>query len=211
MAYLPAGILGPVSGRLGNLVFMIRDGKTYARIRSRRKVAASTEKQAAQQRKFSLMMRFLQPLTPLLKQLPRSSCPRMTTFNHLFSWNVRQAITGSFPEFRIDYSKVLLSRGILPSAETMAASPAPGKISLMWKDNSGGGMAKSSDRVFVAAYCEALDQWVWSLENTTRSAGLCSLDAAAVSGHSAQVYIGFLAAAGKPVSGSSYIGEVSLR
>ncbi len=109
MAYLPAGILGPVSGRMGNLVFMIRDGKTYARIRSRRKVAAATEKHAAQQRKFSLMMRFLQPLAPLLKQLPRSYCPRMTTFNHLFSWNLRQTITGSFPDLRIDYPKVLLN------------------------------------------------------------------------------------------------------
>ena len=72
---------------------------------------------------------------------------RMTGYNKAFSYNVKNALTGEYPDFQVDYAMVLLGRGDLPNAGSLTAtSSSPGSLEFSWTDNSGKGKARGTDR-----------------------------------------------------------------
>jgi hypothetical protein len=133
---------------------------------------------------------------------------RMTGFNKAFSYNVKNAITGIHPELKIDYSMVLLSRGDLPNVGSPAVMVSEGKLMFTWTDNSGKGQAHGSDKAFVAAYCEDLNNWKAMMDVALRSDGSCGFDLNDFAGKTVHTYIGFISEDGKNVADSLYTGLV---
>ena len=134
----------------------------------------------------------------------------MSGFNKAFSDNIRNAITGAYPALVIDYSKVILSKGVLPNVNTVAAaSTVTGKLAFTWTDNSGGTVLPT-DTAFVAAFCADLNRWIFAQNTAPRNAGTYSLDVTAFSGKAVQTYIGFLSADGQSVSNSLFTGQVNI-
>lgn len=68
-------------------------------------------------------------------------------------------ITDRWPVLSIDYSKVLVSWGILEPASLYAMTTQPGELKFTWRDNSGEGNARPDDMAFLIVYCEALDRF----------------------------------------------------
>jgi hypothetical protein len=67
------------------------------------------------------------------------------------SYTLANAITGTYPDYAIDPSKVLVSHGSLAPAAGVSATPAGGgTITLAWENNSGVGNAKQADKVLIA-------------------------------------------------------------
>ena len=150
-------------------------------------------------------------MAPLLNQTFRKSAVQMSGFNKAFSYNIRHAIIGDYPVYEIDYNKVVLSRGNLPHIDTpRMESVIAGKLSLTWADNSRKNTASSTDKVFIAVYCESLNQWISNEEDTTRNIGRLSLDVSDFSGRIVQVYVGLISANGKNASESRYMGTVNI-
>ena len=51
----------------------------------------------------------------------RGFAVRMTGTNSAFSYNLKNAITGTYPDYLVDYSLALVSRGDMPNALNPAA------------------------------------------------------------------------------------------
>ena len=116
-----------------------------------------------------------------------------------------------YPAFTIDFTKVILSKGILPDAGSPAvASTVAGKLTFTWVDNTGTGDALATDMAFVAVFNEALNRWIFRQNTAARNAGTFTLDVPAFSGKPVQTYIGFISADGSSVSTSLYTGQVNV-
>ena len=71
MAIINAGILGSVSGTIGNVVGSSRNGVNYIRIKSTKVRNPQTEGQMVQRAKFGMVQQFLSPLTEVVKVVLR--------------------------------------------------------------------------------------------------------------------------------------------
>jgi hypothetical protein len=209
MGKLLQGFSGPFTGKLGPAVGSTWMGIPVIRSKPRRRRGGFSEAELAQQAKFRLMSNFLSPVMDLLNETFKQLAVRMTGFNKGYSYNVKNVFTGLYPDLKIDHSLVLLGRGDLPNAGSPAASSStPGNLDFIWTDNSGRGKARETDKAFVAAYCEEMNQWKYELSVADRNAGIYKLDISHFGGKPVHVYIGFMSADRKEVSDSIYIGII---
>jgi hypothetical protein len=111
MGTINKGILGGFSGKVGTVVGGSWKGIDYMRSKGNNRNLNPTEKQLAQQLKFALIMRFVQPMAALLNTSFRNFAIKMTGINNAFAYNIKNAVTGIYPSFEIDYSLALVSRG----------------------------------------------------------------------------------------------------
>jgi hypothetical protein len=211
MAKLNNGYLGGFSGLLGTAVGATWKGKSVIRSRPPRKRRKSSELQLRQMAKLKLLIPFVKPITNFLNRVYACVSTDMSCFNKAMSYNLRNAVSGEYPEFRISYARVVLGVGDLLNPETVVVrSDTEGSLSFSWTDNSGEGSARATDKAFVAVYCADLKDWITNTEGPNRNAGSYLLEVTAFSGKAVQAYIGFLSADADFVSTSRYAGEVDI-
>jgi Family of unknown function (DUF6266) len=212
MAILLNGPNGPFSGKLGTGVGYMWKGKAVVRSRPPRKRICKSPLQIQQQAKFALMHDFLKGVLSLLNVTYDHIAYQMTGFNKAFSYNVKNAITGEYPDMVIDYSMVLLGKGDLPNVNMpVNLIASEGSLIFNWTDNSGRGNAKMTDHAFAAVYCkEEKDNWEYKFNLTTRNTGSCSIDVSRFAGKEIQTYLGFISDNGKDVTNTLYTGPFNL-
>src|ERR1700733_5948905 len=99
------------------------------------------------------MNKFLAPIIPFLNKTKKTVDFDLTGYNKAFSYNVKNCIAGTYPDLSINYSMVLLSRGDLPNVRSAdVESLSAGQITCRWIDNSGTGLARPNDKVFMAVH-----------------------------------------------------------
>jgi Family of unknown function (DUF6266) len=211
MAILYNGINGPFSGKVGTVVGYKWKNKAVMRGLPSQRKGGPSPLQLQQHAKFRLMNAFLNPLVSLLNLTFNNLAFQMTGYNKAFSYNVKNAIAGVYPEYNIDYPMVLISRGDLPNVTTPSVtSSETGILKFSWTDNSGKGKAKPTDMAFVAIFNEEKKQWINKLNLSMRSSGNCSIDVSKLFAKQVHSYIGFISEDGKEVTDSVYIGLVNL-
>lgn len=110
------GISGSFSGKIGTVVGSTWNGIDYMRSLPRRSKRAPTEGQKAQRMKLALAINFLSPVSELVNTGFRNEAVKKSGFNVATSNFINEAIIGVYPEFLVDYSKVLISSGNLTGA-----------------------------------------------------------------------------------------------
>ncbi len=211
MGTINKGILGGFSGKVGNIVGGRWKGIDYMRSLGSRRTTAPTEKQKEQQMKFALIARFQQPLANLLAKSFRIYAIKMTGMNSAMGYNLKHAVIGAYPDFLIDYSKILVSRGDMPNVlNPLAESLTPGKINFSWLNNGGVGKALDSDRSILVAYCPVLQQCVYTDSGPDRSTEIAMLDLTSFSGLEIQTWIGFISENEMQVATSVFTGAVTV-
>lgn len=211
MAILYSGINGPFSGKVGTVVGYKWKNKAVMRGLPTARSGGPSPLQLQQHAKFRLMNEFLKHLIDLLNITYDNLAFQMTGYNKAFSYNVKNAIAGVYPEFVIDYPMVLVSRGDLPNVQSpVVSSPIVGSLQFNWTDNSGKGKAKATDNVFVAVFDEEKKWWKSDMNLGMRSSGTCLTDVSKLSAKRVHTYIGFISADGKEVTDSIYTGLVIL-
>lgn len=168
MGEIKQGILGGFSGRVGTVV-----GSSWKDVSYMRALAISvnnprTPKQQNQRGKFALCMNFLGAITPYVRTGYRLFAQDRTAFNAAMSYLLRHAMTGSFPDLKMDYNSALVARGSLMPVYDATASLADNKISFVWKDNSGMGDARATDLAMPLVYNKVKGEAVYSLAAGTR-------------------------------------------
>ena len=211
MGTISKGILGGFSGKVGTVIGGSWKGIEYMRSQPGRRSFTPSEAQLAQQQKFALVMRFLQPMSGLLSISFHSFAVKMTGINNAFAYNIQAAVTGTYPAFSIDYSMALVSRGDLPNALAPAVTAGAGNVlTFSWTDNTGAGIAKAADQAILVVYCPELRQCVYTTAGGTRSSVTGDIDASQFAGQVVQTWIGFISENGQKVATSIFTGEVSL-
>ena len=136
---------------------------------------------------------------------------RKSGFNSAVSYTLKNAVTGTYPVYSIQYPDALVSRGDLPNVLVPAITSGAGSIvTWSWTDNSGVGIAKPADRALLAAYCPALNQCIYTTGSANRSAITDSLNLASFSRQDVHTWIGFISEDGQNVASSFYTGMVTV-
>lgn len=113
MAILKNGIYSAITGKLGAFVYYSLNGKTVVRTApgpvTPKKPASMA--QLANQQKFKLLQRLLLPLAPVIEVGFNPQGRGMGARAKAFSLNYRKAVTGVYPNLRVNYEKLQISKG----------------------------------------------------------------------------------------------------
>ncbi len=212
MGTISQGILGGVSGKVGNVIGGSWKGIDYLRIMPSSVANPQTAAQMNQRSKFVKVLNFLQPLTAFLRVSYKQYAIKMTQFNSAMSYILKNSVTGTYPNFFIDYPNVLVSRGTLTKAEGAAlTSPQEAQVVVTWTDNSGTGDAKATDKSLLVVVDEDKSESVYEIGGATRSTGTLTLNLpSSFSGDEAHAYFGFVSDDGSSVANSVYLGTVTV-
>ncbi len=137
---------------------------------------------------------------------------KATGHNVALSENLKNAITGSFPDFTVDFPSVSLSSGVLPLPSNLAVAAAAGlKVDFSWTDNSGKGKSDKTDKVFTMAFCPELDEVEYTLGDATRENAALSMPLPAEwESKDVETYLFLVSVNGKEVTRTYYGGKVTI-
>lgn len=207
MGTINKGILGGFSGKVGNVIGGNWKGIDYMRSKSSRRNFKPTQPQLEQQLKFTLAIRFVQTFSGLVEISFGNFAVRKTGFNSAVSYTLKNAVTGAYPVYTIQYADALVSRGDLPNVLAPKVTVDAGSIvTWSWTDNSGVGIARPTDKALLAAYCPAFNQCIYSTGSAGRNVLTDSLNLAAFRGQDVHCWIGFISEDGQNVASSLYTG-----
>jgi len=219
MAIHKQGIHGGFKGRVGNVVGSTWKGLDVMKIRPASVSNPNTARQQDQRSRFGLLMRFLSAQSRLIQIGFRPYAVHMTSINAALSNNLAAAITGEFPDYFIDYSKVLLSKGELPAmSQAVLSYTDPVSVTLSWIDNSSYQGAHASDHLNVSVYDPINNKALSFVSCAIRSNATVTLALPAEwAGYTVEVFAFFLSEAGVAsanakslVSDTLYVGSILL-
>jgi hypothetical protein len=209
MGTIKQGVLGGFSGKVGVVVGGSWKGISYMRGLAQNVKNPRTPAQIGQRTKFGLAIRQLKPLTALLRTGWKQYADGMSAFNAAMSYTLANAITGSYPDYRIDPSMMLISRGSLTPASSAGATVAAGNITVKWSDNSGAGSAAQTDRALIAVLNPVRGEAVSTDEGAERMTGSQTIAMPPHwAGDSVHVYLGFISEDAREVATSLYLGAI---
>lgn len=209
MGKIGRGILGGVSGKVANVVGARWKGIDYIRAKPQSVANPRTLLQVNQRTKFALVLRFLQPNLNFIKIGYKNYAVKKSQFNSAMSFILNNAIIGVSPDFEIDYSLALLSRGNLAGAlNPVFDLTTPGQVQFSWDDNSTDGNALATDKVMVVAYNPLKGESVYLTEGATRAdLSQTVIIPNSYAGDDLQLFISFKNAEETQLSNSIYIGS----
>ncbi|HLN73923.1 MAG TPA: DUF6266 family protein, partial [Prolixibacteraceae bacterium] len=201
---------GGFSGKVGTVIGGNWNGINYMRGLPTSYTNPRTEAQLSQRAKFAETIKFLRPLTPFLRVGFKNAAYKMSGFNAAMSYTLKNALTGTYPAYSIDYTKVLVSRGPLAGAQNPAGdSTIPGKVDFTWENNSSDTGAQEDDKVLLVIYCPTLQKAVTVAGGSTRITGAQSVTVPDLfSGLEVQCYIGFQDATQSVLSDSAFVASI---
>ncbi|MDR1698344.1 MAG: DUF6266 family protein [Prevotellaceae bacterium] len=211
MGTIKKGILGGFSGKVGTVVGASWKGISYMRSLPQKVKNPRTEGQVSQRSKFALTLSLLKPMTAFLRTGWKLYAHRQSPFNAATSYTLANAITGNYPDYEIDPSKVLVSRGSLTPAANAGVNIENENIVFAWGDNSGTGSAKQTDRALIAIVNPAKGEAITDTAGAERMTGTQTVPVPADwSSDEVHAYLGFISEDGKEVANSAYLGAIEI-
>jgi len=206
------GLMGGFTGRIGNTIGYIVNGVQYVRSAPKKRTGPLSPAQIIQREKFSLMTKFLAPLTSFMNETHKYYIYRKTGYSKHFSLNYHEALIGEYPDFAIDYRRIRLTTGSLAGHSGIHVSCGQkGFLDFHWNDNSCSGQgAYPCDRLLLAFYDE--DEKCWEIKNemALRMDGFLTIQMGNHRGNRLQVYTGFTSPDRQRVSKSQYLGMINV-
>lgn len=208
MGKINQGILGGISGKVGNVIGASWKGIDYLRIKPTSVANPRTEGQVNQRNKFTATLQFLQPNKEFINVGYKSFAIKKSAFNAAMSEILGNAITGIAPDFSVDYGDALLSKGSLSGVlNPVTDVSVTGEVSFSWDDNSINSNANDSDKAMLLVYNPSKKESTIILDGATRTIGTYTVNIPfTYSRDTLEIYMAFVAADGK-VSNSSYLGS----
>jgi len=211
MGKIKQGILGGFSGKVGSVVGGSWKGISYMRGKAVSIKNPQTLQQMKQRNKFALALSVLQPITAFIRVGFRRYAYKKSEFNAAMSYTIKNAIVGDYPNYTLDFSSLIVSRGTLTGANDAAAVAETGKIKFTWEDNTGIGEAKPTDKALVVAINPEKGEAAYITDGALRSVKSENLLVSPYwVGDEVHVYLGFISENGKDVATSAYCGTVTV-
>lgn len=209
MATLHHGILGGFSGKVGNIVGYRYKNQYCIRQVPRKSIKLPSSKQLSQREKFKFSYALISPLRGLMKQLPAKGKKRISAYNFCLSKVLKEALTGTFPHYSINYAALQLSSGNLSAGHCHAVRLVQNNLVFSWcADIPDFCMER---RLAMLAYHPLSKKWISDTFELRPGdcMGMLSLPCSFI-GEQVETYMFFMTTNGKAVSNSIYLGTVSL-
>ncbi len=212
MGTINQGILGPFLGKVGSVVGSTWKGIAYMRGLPASVANPQTDAQLTQRQKWAVTIRFLQPLSEFLKVGFKAFAVKMTGINAAMQYNIKNVLTGTYPNIAVDYPNALVARGTLPSAlNQVASSTVAGTVKFDWEDNSGEIGASALDKTLLVVYNPTQNQAVTVNQLAERGDGTQNVTVPdSFSGDLCECWMAFITADGQTVSNSAFAGAVTV-
>ena len=209
MGKIPQGILGSLSGKVGSIIGGSWKGIDYIRIKPASVANPRTEGQVNQRNKFTITLEYLQATKDFIKIGYKSFATKKTEFNAAMSYVLNNAVGGIAPNFTIDYSLALLSRGGLSGVLNGTTDLTnAGQVSFGWGDNSAEGNANATDKAMVLVYNPSKKESISILDGADRTVGSQVVTIPGTyAGDTVELFMAFVSVDGTQVSNSVYLGS----
>ncbi|MFB5946523.1 DUF6266 family protein [Albibacterium profundi] len=209
MAIYEEGVLGPFEGRVGNVIGYRWRGKFVMRSRPKSKRRGqSTEKQLASRARLRLMQAYLQERVDFIRKgfslAPELS--KMSAFNAAMSYNLKNSISGEYPDYQVDFSKVVFSRGELVLPKDIHMSQEGDRLRVSWSTEIEED-ASSNDQAMIML--SGVEDPTGNHSANSRGAGSDAIDIGRLKpGTELFVHIAFISDDRQRVSDSKYLGSI---
>ncbi len=205
MAQLKNGLIGGVTGKIGNVIISSRYGKEYVKSAPDKVKNPKTKEQVKQRSKFSVTMAFLKTMTTFIRVgFQNASEDRRTPTNAASSYIMKNAFTNDAGNLELDYSKVLVSMGDLDASEIINSEFKDREFTVYW-DTVFKGNAKDNDQAMLLAHNSNLGESIYDIGVGKRSHGSAKIVLPNNwNNHDIHIYLAFRSADGMKVSNSVY-------
>lgn len=159
MGILNHGLFGPHKGRTGNVIGSFWKKINVLRIRPETYNDANSLLQQDQRMRFKLTNDFTSLNKMVIKIGFSGERNSASPFNRATKYNMMNAITGKYPDLKLDLNLARISIGELEGIEApVLTTPNAQTIKIEWIDNSGHGHAEATDNVFVSIIDEPITE-----------------------------------------------------
>ncbi|SEA81450.1 hypothetical protein SAMN05443550_105298 [Pedobacter hartonius] len=211
MAIQKYGPFGPFSGKLGNVIGYI-DQKGQQRLRTvgEHKFMNPSVRLRETWLKTSLTTAFLKPVTEFIRMgfAAQAKSEGMSAYN-LAASVTRKAITGTYPDLQIDFSKVLFSSGMMPVAREPETIAVDGGLMFSWDHTRLENGTRAGDQVMLMAYFPGSSKAVFLRSGAKRSQGYEFLSLPVLAEQEpVETYISFISEDHSSISNSIYTRQI---
>lgn len=208
MAKLNSGILGGISGTVGNVVGGRWRGIDYIRSKPASVKNPNTEAQQQQRMRFKLVIQLLRKISPLVNIGLRNGSNNQTSMNRAMSLNIKEAVTGTFPDLEIDWEKLIFSQGNLATGSNASADlSVAGTVTITWQNSQGASNSSDTDGAIVLLSNTDRDEVVYNLYGASRVDGQVDVDIPQEwTGENIACYLSFRSETGKDVADNQFLG-----
>lgn len=210
MAKFIAGSFGYPSGKIGNSVFYMLNGQLVCRAIG--KPGKPSLKQLANRQAMAVTMQLLNPMADFINVSFKLEAEGTfkNPHNIATSYNKKEALTGSYPNISVDYTKVVLSKGSLEMAKHLHVTKGEDGINLTWDT----GIAENGDidDSVMVMVCHPVQKKASNYLNAARREdGGCfiPLNRDWKLAEQMEIYVCFKSANGKLISDSAYVGNLN--
>lgn len=219
MARIKDSIFGGVSGKIGNVVSCCRYGKYYLRTLPGEVRQPNTQKQLSQRMRFALVQELLQSISQHCRVGFGAYAQGRSAYNAAMSANLKNAVTGDYPDLHIDFSKVQVSKGTLAMAANITMQRTYNdSITIAWQNTIEAKTGNHSDKVVVLLLTTTPFSFISSFTDERRMAGQVSIPlppdwkSTVIHGYlsfiTADIITGNMLA--QHISDSAYCGEITV-
>jgi len=209
MGKLEKGILGGFIGKVGTVIGGRYRGLDYMKSKGPSTRKNNAPAQLEQKAKFALAFKFARRMRKLFSITFDNKAAVMTANNYGLGRVIAESVTGVYPNFTIDYSKVPISRGSLElEPQPPVLSVAAGILKWQWVSNQNKNGADPKDRTILVAFCPTFDHVAYDVHGPARETNAATLDVTAFMGATVNTWIAFISEDGKRISDSVYTGQI---
>lgn len=202
---------GRFIGKLGNTVSYMLKGKYVMRTIGKYTKKRSP-KQLANQMSMKVTNRFLVAVKPFISlgyKLEATGTDK-SAFNLATSSVKTQAIAGEYPNLRVDYSKVMVSKGTVPAPQETRIEKTDSGVLIQWNADHAGSNLRREDSVMLLLYFPVTNSSMISFHAAKRKEGSCLFELPESQLNAPiEAYISFKQSDGNAVSDSVYAGNLN--
>jgi len=218
MSKLKPGVLGTFFGKTGRVVVVKWRDQLVGRSEPSVPTKPPTKKQMEQRKKFGTVTSFLGTLTEAIN-MGYSSRSKVNGTSAAVRDNLKIAVYGSYPDYQIDYPKVIVTKsnnGFHGGFSVSVESGAQRKVTVNWNalnsDEHIPGTAGPTDLANVVFYNVNKRKSTYCFGTVKRNARTASYKLPVhYVGHEFHAYLFFTSADGRYISTSDYLGKFILQ
>ncbi|HTM99011.1 MAG TPA: DUF6266 family protein [Pedobacter sp.] len=210
MAIVTGGINGPFKGKVGSIIGYQLNGQNIIKGLPRKsaKNKRGSVAQKASRSKFTKIQRFLKPILPFIQVgfNMEGRSRQLSAHNAAKSYNLLNAFT---VEGELDYSKVLVAHGNLPSPLSVQTATDDVGIHFSWTNNADSNGIYRDDQVMLLVYNVKEGFSYFMLSGARRKAERETFEMwEGNKGKKFHTWIAFISDDRQQISMSTYTGEV---
>lgn len=209
------GVFGNWSGKVGNVVGRIREGRTVLAIYQPIVSNPQTVGQQTARMKFKILSKFFSTCLSAVQVgfRNRDGYKMGSAYSSAVGFNLKKspsAITGTYPNLSQAYNNTQVSEGTVELPFNPSASIDSGTAQVSWSDNSGLGNADANDKICFLMYNPAKDQAIYVEQGIRSDRNASFAVPTAWTGDAAETYMFCMRPTTLEASNSFYLGSLTV-